>query len=46
MSSGLIYDEQSLVDSQIFQYDKFLHNAINGYGKGMPAESVGMPCVD
>lgn len=31
MSSGLIYDEQSLVDSQIFQYDKFLHNRINKY---------------
>ena len=29
--SGLIYDEQSLVDNQLYQYDKFLHSRINKY---------------
>ena len=29
--SGLIYDEQSLVDQQMFKYDKFLHSRINKY---------------
>lgn len=29
--SGLIYDEQSLVDSQLYKYDKFLHSRINKY---------------
>lgn len=29
--SGLIYDERSLVDEQIFKYDKFLHSRINKY---------------
>jgi hypothetical protein len=28
---GLIYDEQSLVDSQIYKYDQFLHSRINKY---------------
>lgn len=33
--SGLIYDEQSLVDQQMFKYDKFLHSRINKYtGQG------------
>lgn len=27
----LIYDEKSLVDSQIYKYDKFLHSRINKY---------------
>ena len=27
----LIYDEKSLVDNQIFKYDKFLHSRINKY---------------
>lgn len=27
----LIYDEQSLVDSQMYKYDMFLHNRINKY---------------
>lgn len=31
MTSRLIYDEQSLVDDQIFKYDKFLHSRINKY---------------
>lgn len=29
--SGLIYDEQSLVDNQIYKYDKFLHTRLNRY---------------
>lgn len=29
--ANLIYDEQSLVDEQIFKYDKFLHSRINKY---------------
>lgn len=29
--AGLIYDEQSLVDSQIYKYDKYLHSRINKY---------------
>lgn len=33
--SGLIYDEQSLVDQQMYKYDKFLHSRINKYtGQG------------
>lgn len=31
MPSGLVYDEQSLVDEQIHKYDKFLHSRINKY---------------
>ena len=27
----LVYDEQALVDSQIYKYDKFLHSRINKY---------------
>ena len=27
----LVYDEQSLVDSQMYKYDKFLHSRINKY---------------
>ena len=29
--TGLIYDETSLVDQQMYKYDKFLHNRINKY---------------
>lgn len=29
--SGLVYDELSLVDSQMYKYDKFLHSRINKY---------------
>lgn len=29
--AGLIYDEQSLVDQQMYKYDKFLHSRINKY---------------
>ena len=29
--SKLIYDENALVDSQIYKYDKFLHSRINKY---------------
>jgi hypothetical protein len=28
---GLVYDELSLVDSQMYKYDKFLHSRINKY---------------
>lgn len=31
MSSGLIYDEQSLVDGQVYKYDKYLHSRTNKY---------------
>lgn len=31
MSGGLIYDEQALVDSQIYKYDEFLHSRITKY---------------
>lgn len=29
--SGIIYDEQSLIDSQVYKYDKFLHSRITKY---------------
>ena len=29
--SELYYDENSLVDSQMYKYDKFLHSRINKY---------------
>lgn len=29
--AGLIYDENALVDSQMYKYDKFLHSRINKY---------------
>ena len=29
--AGLVYDELSLVDSQMYKYDKFLHSRINKY---------------
>lgn len=29
--SGLMYDEQSLVDDQMYKYDKFIHSRINKY---------------
>lgn len=29
--SGLVYDENSLVNDQIYKYDKFLHSRINKY---------------
>lgn len=31
MSSRLIYDENSLVDDQLYKYDKYLHSRINRY---------------
>lgn len=31
MASQLIYDEQSLVDQQMYKYDKFLHSRVNKY---------------
>ena len=30
----LVYDETSLVDQQIYKYDKFLHSRINKYTGG------------
>lgn len=29
--SGLVYDEQSLVENQMYKYDKYLHSRINKY---------------
>lgn len=29
--SGLIYDEQSLVENQMYKYDKYMHSRINKY---------------
>lgn len=29
--AGLIYDEQSMVENQMYKYDKFLHSRINKY---------------
>jgi hypothetical protein len=29
--TGLIFDEQSLIDEHVYKYDKFLHNRINKY---------------
>ena len=29
--SGLIYDEQALVQNQMYKYDKYLHTRINKY---------------
>ena len=29
--SGLIYDEQSLIDGQVYKYDQFLHSRITKY---------------
>lgn len=31
MASGLIYDEYSLVDQQMYKYDQFLHSRVNKY---------------
>ena len=31
MSSGLIYDEEALIDDQVYKYDQFLHNRVNKY---------------
>lgn len=31
MAGGLIYDEESLVDSQVYKYDQFLHSRITKY---------------
>ena len=28
---GLIYDEQALVDSQVYKYDQFLHSRLTKY---------------
>ena len=29
--SGLVYDEQSLIDQSVYKYDEFLHSRINKY---------------
>lgn len=29
--AGLVYDEQSLVDGQVYKYDKYLHSRVNRY---------------
>lgn len=29
--AGLVYDEQSLVDGQVYKYDKYLHSRVNKY---------------
>ena len=35
MSSGLIYDESSVINQQMYKYDQFLHNRVNKYtGEG------------
>lgn len=32
--AGLIYDENSMIDSQIYKYDKFIHSRVNKYTGG------------
>lgn len=34
MMAGLVYDEQTIIDSQIYKYDKFIHSRINKYTEG------------
>ena len=35
MSGSLIYDEESLIENQVYKYDQYLHNRINKYvGEG------------
>lgn len=32
--SGLVYDESSMIDSQVYKYDKFIHSRVNKYTGG------------
>lgn len=31
MASGLVFDEESLLDNQVYKYDQFLHSRVNKY---------------